>query len=108
MSFHRSRIKQNANNKVVTDHMELIKVDSAKYLGVIIDRKLYWIGHIAYLKNIISKGIGIMYKARQFLSKRALLDLYYVYIYPYLTYCIEVWSCALKPNWIVYFCCQKK
>ena len=37
-----------------------------------------------------------MYKARQFLSKRALLDLYYAYNYPYMTYCIEV-----------YFFCKK-
>ena len=35
-----------------------------------------------------------MYKARQFPSKRALLDLYYADIYPYMTYCIEVWGCA--------------
>ena len=31
-----------------------------------------------------------MYKAKQFLSKRALLDLYYTYIYPYMTYCIII------------------
>ena len=40
-------------------------VESAKYLGIIIDRKLNWIDHITYVKNKISKGMGIMYKARQ-------------------------------------------
>ena len=90
MIFHRSRKKENVSNKVVIDNKELTKVESAKYLGVIIDRKLNWIDHITYVKNKISKGIGIMYKARQFLSKSALLDLYYAYIYPYMTYCIEV------------------
>ena len=39
-----------------------------------------------------------MYKARQSLSKRALLDLYYAYIYPYMTYCIEVWGCASQTQ----------
>ena len=39
-----------------------------------------WIDHITHVKNKVFKGIGIMYKARQFLSKRALLDLYYAYI----------------------------
>ena len=48
---------------MVIDNKELIKVESAKYLGVIIDRKLNWIDHITYVKNKISKGIGIMYKA---------------------------------------------
>ena len=50
MIFHRSRIKQNVNNKVVIDNKELIKVESAKYLGVIIDRKLNWINHITHVK----------------------------------------------------------
>ena len=64
MIFHRSRIKSNVINQVVIDNHELTQVNSAKYLGVITDRKLNWIGHIAYVKNKISKGIGIMYKAR--------------------------------------------
>ena len=108
MIFHRSRIKDNVSNKVVIDNKELIKVESAKYLGVIIDRKLNWIDHITYVKNKISKGIGIMYKARQFLSKRALLDLYYAYIYPYMTYCIEVWGCASQTQLNCIFLLQKK
>ena len=37
-----------------------------KYLGVLIDPKLNWIEHISYIKNKISKGIVILYKARQF------------------------------------------
>ena len=28
-----------------------------------------WISHITYVKNKISKGIGIMYKARRYLNK---------------------------------------
>ena len=46
----------------------------------------------------MSKGIGIMYKARQFLTKKALLMLYHAYIYPYITYCIEVWGCASQTQ----------
>ena len=108
MIFHRSRIKDNVSNKVVIDNKELIKVESAKYLGVIIDRKLNWIDHITYVKNKIAKGIGIMYKSRQFLSKRALLDLFYAYIYPYMTYCIEVWGCASQTQLNCIFLLQKQ
>ena len=50
MIFHRSRIKDNVSNKVVIDNKELIKLESAKYMGVIIDRKLNWIDHITYVK----------------------------------------------------------
>ena len=51
-----------------------------KYLGVIIDHKLNWMEHISYVKNKIKKGIGTLYKARQFLERRDLLNLYYSYI----------------------------
>ena len=108
MIFHRSRIKPNVINKVVIDNHDLTQVNSAKYLGVIIDHKLNWIEHISYVKSKISKGIGIMYKARQFLTKKALLMLYHAYIYPYMTYCIEVWGCASQTQLNCLFLLQKK
>ena len=40
MIFHRSRIKPNVINRVVIDNHQLTQVNSAKYLGVIIDHKL--------------------------------------------------------------------
>ena len=43
-----------------------------KYIGVIIDSKLNWIPHITYVKNKISKGIGIMFKARDYWNKKCL------------------------------------
>ena len=71
-------------NKVVIDDHQLTQVNSAKYLGVIIDHKLNWIEHISYVKSKMSNGIGIIYKARQFLTKKALLMLCHAYIYPYI------------------------
>ena len=108
MIFHRSRIKPNVINKVVIDNHELTQVNSAKYIGVIIDHKLYWIEHISYVKSKMSKGIGIMYKARQFLTIKALLMLYHAYIFPYMTYCIEVWGCASQTQLNSLFLLQKK
>ena len=69
--FHRSKIKSNVINKVVIDNHELTQVSSVKYLGVIIAHKLNWIEHISYVRNKISMGIGIMYKTRQFLTKKS-------------------------------------
>ena len=48
--FYISRIKSNSIDSIILDNSELIKVDYVKYLGVIIDRKLNWIEHIAYVK----------------------------------------------------------
>lgn len=76
------------NNEVIT------KVASTKFLGVVIDYKLCWSEHIHYIKSKISKGIGILCKARKVLTRSTLLSLYYCFVYPYFTYCIEVWGRA--------------
>ena len=55
-----------------------------------------WIQHIAYVKNKVAKGIGIMFKARTYLDRRSLINLYNAYIYPYLIYCVESWGNAPK------------
>ena len=110
MIFHRTRIKHMSGvaNSIVMDNTILVKTSSLKYLGVIVDHKLNWIEHISYVRNKVSKGIGIMYKARRFLNKKSLLSLYHSYIYPYLIYCIEVWRCAAPSHLHSLFLLQKK
>ena len=34
--------------------------------------------------------MGIITKARKYLNRKSPLDLYHAFVYPYLTYCIEV------------------
>ena len=48
----------------------LVKVNNIKFFGVIIDSKLNWSDHITYIKNKISKSIGILTKIRRFLNKK--------------------------------------
>ena len=66
--------------------------DKLKYLEVSIDDKITWIPHITYVKNNVSKGIGIMFKDINYLKRNALVNLYHSFIYPYLIYCIEAWG----------------
>ena len=104
--FHRARMKLPNNSiKLKIDNTNIKEVQSIKYLGVILDNKLSWIQHISYVKSKISKGIGIMYKARNYVNKNALLGLYHSYIYPYLIYCIESWgtasNCHIDPLYIL-------
>ena len=72
-----------------------------QYLCVLLDQKVSWIQHISYVKNKISKGMGIMYKARRYLETKSLVNLYHSYIYTYLIYCIESWGnapqCHINP-----------
>ena len=84
----------------------LTTTDKLKYLGVIIDYKITWIPHITYVKNKVSKGIGIMFKARNYPKTNALVNLYNSFIYPYLIYCIEAWgnatNCHLKQLYLIH------
>ena len=77
MVFHRARLKttDNSSMDVIMDNNILTRVTSIKYLGIIVDIKLNWLDHITYVKAKISKGIGIMYKARKYLNKNSLKNI---------------------------------
>ena len=91
MIFHRARIKDE-KCKVLLSNSTLDHVRFTKFLGMIIDEKLNFINHINYIKNKISKGLGIIIKARKYLNKNVLINLYNSYVFPYLIYCVEIWG----------------
>ena len=49
-----------------------------------------------------------MYKARRYLNKGSVKNLYDTYIYPYFIYCIEVWGSAANCHLNSIFLLQKK
>ena len=55
----------------------------------------------------MSKSSGIIYKLN-FLPKNILINLYYCLIYPYITYCIEVWGAACRTVLQPLRICQNK
>ena len=87
MVFHKARLKtiDNSSMDIIMDNQILTKVNSIKYMGIIVDHKLNWLDHITYVKAKISKGIGIMYEARKYLNKNSLKNLNHAYIFLYLT-----------------------
>ena len=52
-----------------------------EFLGVLLDENLNWKEHINYRENKIVKNLGLLYKARPFFDRNALLALYYSYIW---------------------------
>ena len=107
--YHRTRVKESTLQvNFYINGITLKHTKEFKYLGVIIDSKLSWIQHIAYVKNKISKGMGIMYRARTYLSKHGLINLYNSFIYPYLIYCVDVWGNAVPCHLHSLFLVQKK
>ena len=106
MIFHRATMKlPDTDYPIIMNNSSLSNIKNLKYLGVILDSKMSWIQHIAYVKNKVAKGIGIMFKARSYLDRRSLINLYNAYIYPYLIYCVESWGnvpkCRLDQLYIL-------
>ena len=56
------------------------------------DNKLSWSFHIQFIKNKISKGIGLICRAKRLLNVKTLCTLYYSFVYPYLNYAAEIWA----------------
>ena len=108
MVFHRGRRKSLKNIKLQMDDKIIKESPHIKYLGVILDNKLNWIEHIGYVKNKVAKGIGVICKARKFLTKKVLLTLYNTFIFPYLIYCVEIWGCAKKTHLASLYILQKR
>ena len=73
-----------------------IKIQSQiKYLGAYIDQHLNWGPQI---NNKLAKNIGIITKLRHYVNLHTLKQLYYSFIYPYLTYAITSWGSACKTR----------
>ena len=102
LTINVSKTKYNSfktkNKQAVTDksvgigNEQLERVRCTRFLGVYINENLSWVDHIAHLRKKISRGIGIICKARRLLSKEACLTLYHSFIFPFLSYCVEVWG----------------
>ena len=91
MIFHRSRIK--SKGLQITIRNENFKeIYSVKCLGIIVDNKLKWHEDISYIKNKISRAIGIIYKSRKHVNKQTVNQMYCTFIFPYLIYCCEIWG----------------
>ena len=63
-----------ANLKISIDNQIIDEVCQTKFLGVIIDNKLTWKNHILYICGKISRGIGMLIKACNYLNQTGLLS----------------------------------
>ena len=69
-----------------------------KYLGVYIDQNLHWGPQIQHINNKLGKNIGIINKLRYYVDLHTLRQMYFSFIYPYLTYGITSWGSAYKTR----------
>ena len=97
MAFCR-RKRLDVDVKLLIDGEAIDEVQKIKFLGIVIDHKLFWKYHIDHISGKIACGIGMIIKAREYLNKQILSSLYSCFIYPYLTYCNHIWVSAYKSR----------
>ena len=72
---------------------QLERVNSFKYLGIIITSSLLWSPHIQPVRSKAHQTIGIIYhNFYKHASPHTLLMLYHSLVIPYLSYCSFVWD----------------
>ena len=108
MLFSNSPKCTGRKNLIEIDGVIIETVNWTKFLGIIVDNKLTWTQHINELCNKVAKGIGINRKVRHILNRKSLINLYYTFIFPYLSYCNIVWGRAANDHLSRIFLLQKK
>ena len=67
--FHKSGKKYSISSPLPTlkiNNHDIKRVNTMKFLGVLLDEIFSWKEHIKYLQNKIAKNIGFMYRAKPF------------------------------------------
>ena len=79
MVFHRARIKCKTEKNIRNN--EIAAVKSTQFLDVIIYGKFKGKELLQYIKNKISKSIGISYIITPYLDKATFKNLYFTFVY---------------------------
>ena len=75
--------------------LDIDLVNKTKYLGVMIDNCLSWDSQIRAVNQKVSRAIGLLKYARNFVETDTMANLYRSIIEPHLSYCCSVWgSCG--------------
>lgn len=93
-------IMTNRKKYAGNDNIMPIKIDGTsvecvpetKFLGIVLDNRLTFKSHINTVASKLSKGIGILCRAKRLLDSKTLTLLYNALIQPYLAYCITIWG----------------
>ena len=70
----------------------LRRVSKTKSLGILIDENLNWNDQIDNICKKASKKIGILRRAKKYISQQSLLTIYQSLVQPYFDYCSLVWG----------------
>ena len=92
--FHKPCDKDNLRLQLPNLKMnnnEIKRSPSIKFLGVLVDENLTWIDHITLVENKLSKNLGLLHKAKNYLNKKSMVSLFYSFIHSYSNYGNIAW-----------------
>ena len=77
---------------IVLNGITIERKSSIKYLGVLVDENLKWNSHINGVAALVGRNIGVMGRAKHYLTSKQLLLLYNALVLPHLNYCLIIWG----------------
>ena len=93
MVFAKRNKKREINEDILKINDIIIeRVQSIKFLGLIINDNLNWNEHKLYIQRKIQRSLGILYQCRQVMNLEECINMYKSFIVPYLLYCLPVWG----------------
>lgn len=90
-------IRENSSNEsdslaFLLDEFEINFSSEVCYLGITLDHKLNFTGHVNKTSSKLNSGIFLLRRLSCFGNTEILLAAYYGYIYPFLSYGIPIWG----------------
>lgn len=84
------------------------RVESERFLGVILDSDLSWKSHISGIAAKVSRNAGILFKLKGLVPEKVLKLVYNSLIQSHLNYCSNIWGLGSKSSIEKIFRAQKK
>ena len=67
-------------DRIETNHMAIRRVKNINYLGLAIDKNLYWNAHVDFVCTSLVKYFGIFNLIKSFITSRIARQMYFVFI----------------------------
>ena len=94
----RQRLSRNSDDpKIQIGGIGLKRVSVTKSLEILVDENLNWNQQIDNISKKVSKGIGILRRVKQYISRQSLETIYESLILPHFDYC-SIWFGGIATN----------
>ena len=88
----------NSTFTIKVNGIHINETETIKFLGVIVDNKLTWSHHIAFLYQKLLANKHLLQVAQNLLDYNCLQSIYYTHIYSHLSYGILTWGSMAKKS----------